>query len=339
MLAAKSLGLEKVPTFRLSHLSDAEKRAYIIADNRLAEKAGWDDDILAIELGELIKLDIDFDLEITGFEMAEIDILIGGLNEGEGSEEEVLDDLELPFIPVSKLGDLWLLGNHRLLCGNALHQADIDRLMAGVKARTVFSDPPYNVPIEGHVCGLGKVKHREFEQASGEMSVAEFTAFLAQSFACMKSVMIDGGLAYICMDWRHVGEIISAGSSIFDDYKNLCVWTKSNGGMGSLYRSAHELVFVFKAGDKPHVNNVQLGKYGRYRTNVWPYAGVNSFGSGRDELLAIHPTVKPTALVADAILDSSKRGDYVLDTWTPRRTGFWGQYRGEFYSRLSGQAS
>jgi len=313
LLAAKSLGLSQVPTIQLSHLSDAQKRAYILADNRLAEKSGWDNDILAIELGELSKFDLDFDLEITGFEMSEIDLLIGDTITEQDTENTT--DVEVPNIPVSKRGDLWLLGEHRLLCGDALNQTDIDRLMSGAKARTVFSDPPYNVPINGHVCGLGKIKHREFKQASGEMSASEFTSFLVKSFDCTKSAMTDGGLAYICMDWRHVGEIITSGMSVFDEYKNLCIWTKSNGGMGSFYRSAHELVFVFKAGDKPHINNVQLGKFGRYRTNVWPYAGVNSFGASRSELLSIHPTVKPTALVADAILDSSKRGDNILDTF------------------------
>lgn len=313
LLAAKSLGLSDVPTIRLSHLTCAQKRAYILADNRLAEKAGWDDDILAIELGELSLLDLEFDIEITGFEMAEIDLLIGDVDEG--YNEEPAEELEMPDSPVTKRGDLWVLGKHRLLCGDALSSADIEKLMDGAKARTVFSDPPYNVPIAGHVCGLGKVKHREFKQASGEMSKKEFAEFLAQSFEGLKSAMVDGGLAYICMDWRHVSEIITSGLSVFDDYKNLCVWTKSNGGMGSLYRSAHELVFIFKTGNKQHVNNVQLGRFGRYRTNVWPYAGVNSFGGNRDELLSIHPTVKPTALVADAILDSSKRGDNVLDTF------------------------
>ena len=313
--AAKLLGLENVPTIRLEDLTEAEIRAYVIADNKLAENAGWDRELLAIELQGLIELDLDFDVTITGFEMPEIDILIGELDAVE--EEDPAD--EVPELeagpPVTRAGDIWCIGKHRLICGDAIDPEAYARLMDGAEAQMVFTDPPYNVPIEGHVSGLGKVKHREFAMASGEMTEAEFTAFLATAFRNLAGHSADGAIHFICMDWRHLFELLSAARGIYSEMKNLCVWNKTNGGMGSLYRSKHELVFVFKAGTGPHINNVELGKHGRYRTNVWDYAGINSFGKDRDAELALHPTVKPVKLVADAILDCSKRGGIVLDAF------------------------
>ena len=208
-----------------------------------------------------------------------------------------------------------MVGKHRLICGDATDPAVYAGLLGGERAQMVFTDPPYNVPIEGHVCGLGAVKHREFAMAAGEMSEAEFTRFLATIFGHLAAHAADGAIHYICMDWRHVGEVLAAGQSSYSELKNLCVWAKTNGGMGSLYRSQHELVFVFKSGSGAHINNVELGKHGRYRTNLWTYAGVNSFGRNRDEDLAMHPTVKPVALVADAILDCSRRKGIVLDAF------------------------
>jgi hypothetical protein len=177
----------------------------------------------------------------------------------------------------------------------------------------VFIDPPYNVPINGHVSGLGKVKHRDFAMASGEMSEARYVGFLGTCFGYLIGHSVNGSIHFICMDWRHSFELLSAARPIYSELKNLCVWNKDNGGMGSLYRSKHELVFVFKNGSATHINNVELGRHGRNRTNVWDYAGVNSLRDGRLEELAMHPTVKPVALVADAILDCSKRGGIVLD--------------------------
>ena len=188
--------------------------------------------------------------------------------------------------------------------------------MAGERARLVFTDPPYNVPIDGYVGGHGGVKHREFKMASGEMTAAEFEHFLGTVFGNLASASIDGALHFICMDWRHLGEVTKAASGVYSELKNLCVWNKNNGGMGSFYRSKHELVFVYKVGTAPHLNMVELGKHGRYRTNVWDYAGVNTFRSGRDAELEMHPTVKPTALVIDAIKDCSRRGDIVLDAFS-----------------------
>jgi DNA modification methylase len=311
--AAKLIGRENVPTIRLEDLSEAQIRAYVIADNRLAENAGWDRELLAIEHQGLI--DLDFDPTLTGFEAPEIDILIGELDANE--EDDPAD--EVPAVadgpPVTRLGDIWCIGKHRLICGDARDPAVYSRLLNGEEAQMVFTDPPYNVPIDGHICGLGKVQHREFAMAAGEMSTAEFTGFLSTAFSNLAEASIDGAIHFICMDWRHIGEVVAAGNAAFSNLKNLCVWTKTNGGMGSLYRSQHELVFVFKNGTAPHINNVELGKHGRYRTNVWNYSGINSFGKDRDAELALHPTVKPVALVKDAILDCSKRDGIVLDAF------------------------
>jgi DNA modification methylase len=218
---------------------------------------------------------------------------------------------------VSRVGDLWQLGRHRALCGNALERSGFALLTEGKTANLVFIDPPYNVSIEGHVSGLGAVCHREFPMASGEMSEAEFTRFLSTTFEQLCAFSRPGSMHYICMDWRHLREFLGAGAKTYGDLLNLCVWVKSNGGMGSLYRSQHELIGVFKNGKARHRNNVELGRHGRNRTNVWTYPGVAGFGRQNEEgvLLSLHPTVKPVALVADAILDCSGRGDLVLDAF------------------------
>ena len=313
LAAAQKLGLDTVPCVRLEHLDEARKRAYILADNRLAEKAGWDPDILAIELQYLTSLDLDFEVTTTGFEMAEVDLLLG-------SSEPQPDRADtLPAVvagpPVTRRGDLWRIGRHWLICGDATEPDTYTRLLAGETAQMVFTDPPYNVPVDGHVCGLGGITHREFAMASGEMSEAEFTRFLESVFANLARHAAEGAVHFVCMDWRHMREVLAAGQAAFTELKNLCVWAKTNGGMGSLYRSQHELVFVFKSGAAPHINNVELGRHGRHRTNVWSYAGLNAFGATREADLAAHPTVKPVALVADAILDCSRRKGIVLDAF------------------------
>jgi DNA modification methylase len=319
VMAAQQLGLETVPVIRLEHLSEDEKRAYILADNKLAEKSGWDAETLAIELQHLTSVDLDFDVGITGFETPEIDILIGGQTAATAPDQadpaDEIADVDAAGPVVTRPGDLWQIGRHRLICWDATDPATYARLLDGERAQMVFTDPPYNVKIGGHVCGLGAVKHREFAMASGEMSEAEFTGFLSTVFANLADHSVDGAIHFVAMDWRHMTEVLSAAKGTYTELKNLCVWSKTNGGMGSLYRSQHELVFVFKSGSAPHINNVELGKHGRYRTNVWSYAGVNSFGTNRDADLAMHPTVKPTALVADAILDCSKRKGIVLDAF------------------------
>jgi DNA modification methylase len=312
--AAKLRGIAAVPVLRLSHLSDAEKRAYVLADNRIAQQAGWDREILAIELQRLI--DLDFEVELTGFSTADIDIVLDAAAEAQdgppGPEDEV-PDVPAAAATVSRPGDLWALGAHRLLCGNALDPAAYQALMAGELAEMVFTDPPYNVPIDGHVSGHGRIRHHDFAMASGEMSEDEFTAFLRAVFERLAGVSRDGAIHFMCMDWRHLGEMLAAGRAVCSELKNLVVWNKTNAGMGSFYRSKHELVFVWKIGTAPHVNTFELGQHGRYRTNVWDYAGVNTMRAGRLEELAMHPTVKPVAMVADAIKDCSRRKGIILD--------------------------
>ena len=320
LLACQHLGWTDIPTICLDHLTATQAQAFMIADNRLAEIAVWDDQLLAEQLKELSLLDLDFNLDVIGFDMGEIDFRIEGLA-GLQDDAAKLDEADsvppLSTIAVTQIGDVWQLGKHRLHCGNALDPASYSRLMDDKLARMVFSDQPYNVPIGGHVGGKGDIQHREFAMASGEMSQVEFTQFLTTSCELMARHSEPGAIHYLCMDWRHMSEMLAAGGAVYSELKNLCVWTKDTGCMGSLYRSQHELVFVFKHGTAPHINNVQLGKFGRNRTNVWKYPGVNSFGRTNEEgnQLAWHPTVKPVAMVADALLDCSNRGDIVLDSF------------------------
>jgi len=310
LLAAKQLNMKTVPCVRLSHLTEADKRAYVIADNRLAEKSGWDNEILAIELQHLV--DIGFDVDLTGFEPAETDLIIEGIGEeSEQPENHVPAGSDGPV--VSRLGDVWLLGKHVLVCGDSTEAATYRHLMADERAEFIFTDPPYNVRIDGHVSGLGRIKHREFAMASGEMSEDQFTAFLSKVYALLCQFSNDGSIHQICMDWRHTREMLAAGDVHYSELKNVCIWNKSNAGMGSFYRSKHEMVFVWKNGTAPHINTFELGQYGRHRSNVWDYDGVNTMRPGRMDELAMHPTVKPVSLVADAIKDCSKRGGLVLD--------------------------
>ena len=308
--AAKRLGLTAVPTIRIDHLTRAQIKAYAIADNQLALLAGWDEELLKIEVLDIVNLDPTLDLTVTGFETAELDRIMLL----DGNEDEAEDNPEDLFQPdsVSRKGDLWILGPHRILCGDALQPTDYARLMAGEKALMVFTDPPYNVKVK-NIVGLGKVQHEEFAMGSGEMSFHEFITFLKTALANMARFSEDGSVHYVCMDWRHLEELYAAGREVYSKLLNLCVWSKTNGGMGSFYRSQHEHIAVFKNGDAPHINNVQLGKHGRYRTNVWEYAGQNTFHANREEELGSHPTVKPNQLVADAILDASHRNGIVLD--------------------------
>jgi DNA modification methylase len=315
--AAEQLQLAEVPALRIEHLNDAQCRAFMIADNRLTEMSVWDDDSLADIFKELSALNLDFDIEATGFTVGEIDLRIENF-EGAGSEPN--DETEPPIAAqtgpaISKPGDLWTLGDHHLYCGNALDPVAYQALMQGRGASVGFTDPPYNVKIDGHASGLGNIRHREFAMAYGEMNEAEFTSFLTIACTQLARNSVKGAIHFICTDWRHVGELVAAGRASLFELLNVCVWCKQNAGMGSLYRSQHELVFVFKSGRGRHRNNIQLGRYGRNRTNVWSYPGANSFGRASDEgnLLELHPTVKPVRLVADAILDCSARGDVVLD--------------------------
>jgi DNA modification methylase len=307
--AARQLKIEAIPAVRACHLSEAQKRAFVLADNRLAELASWNAKSLKRELQFLSELDIDYDFLALGFDTAEIDFILGDDNEAEDRADAVPQTPEVPAI--SRPGDLWRLQQHRLYCGSALESACYQRLLTRDRAQMVFTDPPYNVPIHGHASGRGAVKHREFVMGSGEMSDAQFTEFLSTSLTQISLFADNGAICFVCMDWRHTQHLLTAAEAI--TLKNICVWVKSNSGMGSLYRSQHEFIFVFKCGAADHINNVELGKHGRNRSNVWQYRGINSFGSDRSEFLTVHPTVKPVALVADAIKDCSKRGDLILD--------------------------
>jgi DNA modification methylase len=318
VLALQQLAWRRVPVIRIEHLTPAQAAAYAIADNRLAELAVWDEHLLGERFRELSELELDFSLELTGFTMGEIDLRIEQAAPMMRSEDR--RDDELPAIEVerriSQPGDLWSLARHKIICGNALDDADY-RLLMDRKAQAVFIDPPYNVPIDGHVSGKGSIRHREFAMASGEMDEQAFTAFLTQACGHLARYSANGSLHYICIDWRHLPELLAATRRVYREQTNLCVWVKDNPGMGSHYRSQHELIVLFKNGKKPHRNNVQLGQFGRNRTNVWHYPGTTHFGRRGEEsdLLARHPTPKPVALIADALLDCSARGGIVLDAF------------------------
>ena len=308
--AARLLNLPTVPTICLGHLSPQQRRAYMVADNRLGDLSKWDTQALAGIMLELVEADLSFDIEAAGFSVGEIDLMLA-----EEADPNADDEIPDPGPIITQLGEVWELGEHVILAGSALEDASYLAVMGEDESDLVFSDPPYNVPIQGHVSGLGKIQHREFAQAVGEMSEEEFIRFLTTALALAKRFSRDGSLHYWAMDWRHQYELSVAARSVYDEQVNLCVWAKTAAGMGSLYRSQHELFAVWRKGKVRHRNNVELGRFGRSRSNVWSYPGANSFGRSSDEgnLLALHPTVKPVALVADAILDSTCRGDIVLD--------------------------
>ena len=314
--SAKLLGLKTVPTIAVTDLSETEIRAFMLADNKLAENSGWDRELLALELEALqIALpEIGLDLDITGFDPGEVDSLMGDFVENRSNP---IDDIPVPEeVAVAKLGDLFVLGNHRIIVGDARDREVYANLMGPETAEMAFLDPPYNVKVNGHVGGRGQIKHREFAHASGEMTSPQFTQFLRESLGSTARSVKDGGIVYICMDWRHAPELLDAGASVFDELKNICVWTKTNAGQGSFYRNQHEMVFVYKRGKARHINTFELGQNGRSRSNVWNYAGANSFRAGRMDELKMHPTVKPVALIADAMKDCSRRGSIILDSFS-----------------------
>jgi DNA modification methylase len=319
VLACKLLGITEVPTICLEHLTTAQVRAFMIADNRLTENSVWDERLLAEQLKALSVLDLDFSVEATGFEMGEVDLMIEGLAPASRGKDDPADAIpdSGAKLQVTQAGDLWVMDRHRVYCGDGRNESAYSALMEGRRADMVFTDPPYNDPIDGYVAGFGKIHHAEFAMASGEMSEAEFTAFLIKVFNLLARHSDDGALQFICMDWRHTPELLAAACQAYTEFKNLCIWVKDVAGQGSLYRSQHELVFVFKSGKAAHRNNIQLGQFGRYRTNVWQYRRVNSLGRATDEgnLSGLHPTIKPVELVADAILDCTARGDVVLDAF------------------------
>jgi DNA modification methylase len=306
VLAAHAVGVTSIPVRVATGWSRADKRAYVIADNKLAMLSSWDPGLLKGEI-ELLIAD-EFKIETTGFSTAEIDLMFDDEAAGD------LDDLrpeDFAEAVVSRAGDLWELDRHRLFCGDALAAESYAAVLGPEQAQMCITDPPYNVPIDGHVCGNGKVKHKEFAMASGEMSSGQFTGFLGQAFGHIHAVCQAGAISFFFMDWRHLPELLAAATPLFGAPRQLCVWDKGTGGMGTLYRSQHELVYVFKKDGAPHINNFELGQHGRYRTNMWSYPGAHS-GKGR-ELLALHPTVKPVSLIADAMRDCSHRKGVILD--------------------------
>ena len=308
--AAKLLGLTEVPVIRRGDMTEVMLRAYCIADNKLAERASWDTALLKLEFEEILRLDSDFDLTVTGIELGELDVI---LDQGSDPAADAIPEVDPKAPPVTQPGDLWLLGRHRLVCADARRAESYAVLMDRKRAQMVFTDPPYNVPIDGHTGGLGQIHHEDFAMARGEMSEPQFIAFLDSVLGHLVDHSADGSIHFLCMDWRHIHELLTAGRARYHELKNLCVWNKSNAGMGTFYRSKHELVFVFKNGTAAHINNFELGQHGRHRTNVWDYAGVNTMKSDRMAELTMHPTVKPAALVADAIKDCSRRNGIVLD--------------------------
>lgn len=311
--AAMDLGLKEVPAIIVSHLKDAEKRALALADNKIASNAGWDRAKVAAELNELLVplSELQLDIGITGFETAELDGLAADFTDAEADPADVIP-APSQTSAIALKNDLWHLGDHRLYCGDACDEGSLLRLMSKSRAAALFTDPPYNRKISEMV-GRGQIKHREFLSGSGEMSDAQFLAFNRRWIRSAATFCEDGALAYICMDWRRLAQLQLAGSEIFTELKNIIVWVKSNGGQGSLYRSQHEFVLLFKHGRATHHNNIELGRHGRNRSNVWFYPGVNTFRRGRLAELTVHPTVKPVALVADAIRDCSPRKGIILD--------------------------
>ncbi|MBC7671491.1 MAG: ParB N-terminal domain-containing protein [Polaromonas sp.] len=310
--AAKRLGLDAVPVLLVEHLGEDELRLYAIADNRLAERAGWDESILAIEFSELEIACPELSLSLSGFDLPRIEWLCAGATQEKWTDLD--KEVEVPArAPVTLPGDLWLLGEqHRLLCGDSSSQSDVRRVMGDDLASVVATDPPYNLPAKDY-SGKGKNKHADFAMGAGEMSRDAFTAFLASAVGAALPSLKPGALLYAFMDWKHVRELIAAGDANGLELLNICVWDKGKGGMGAFYRSAHELICLFKHGTAPHKNRVQLGRHGRDRTNIWRYAGMNSFGGGRDRALAMHATVKPVQMICDLLIDSSERGEIVFD--------------------------
>jgi DNA modification methylase len=303
--AAKRLGLLRIPVLKIGHLTAAEMRAFALADNKVAEGSGWSRDILTIELQELA--DLDFNLELTGFSPGEIDALLGSQDAAEEDADESCPEYESSYA-VTQLGECWRAGPHLLICGDARDPASYKRLMAREKATYAITDPPYNIKIDQNAVGHGRVRYREFAFASGGMSQAEFTVFLSDVFRQIRSHTKQGAICAAFIDWRHTAEMLVAGQKNFVEQKNLCIWVKPSGGLGSFYRSRHELVFVWKCSRGKHVNTFELGQHGRTRTNVWEYPT----GSAKAASVQ-HPTPKPVGLIADAIQDCSRRGDIILD--------------------------
>jgi DNA modification methylase len=312
VLAARALGLDRVPVIECSHLDEPHARALALAVNRIGERGDWDLDALRLEFIELIELEID--LDATGFSVEEQDIIL--LDQLDAEEGEAGEEFEQPpEDPVTHPQYMWQLGDHRVICADASISETYKALLGDEQVHAVLTDPPYNVRIKGNVSGLGKKVHDEFAMASGEMSDAEFQAFLDKVLGLLSLWLVAGAVLFVFMDWRSMHRVYAAGQSAKLKLINLVVWYKESGGMGALYRSAHELIAVFCHGEKPRVNAVELGRHGRDRTNVWAVPGANRRGSSANEMLSVHATPKPVELCSDAILDVTRRGDLVLDAF------------------------
>lgn len=303
-------GMDLVPVIRIDHMSEAQKRAYILADNRIADEASWDREMLRGELRGLIEL--GYDVELTGFDTFEIDTALS-LDTSAGPDDDV-DLTEPPGPSIARLGDLWHIGEHRVLCADARDMASYERLLGDERAQMIFTDPPYGCAIAGNVSGLGRVKHEDFVMGAGEQSLPAFAqSLLRPALRSMAAHAGAGAIAFVCSDWHAAPYLYDAAQGVFHEAKNLIVWAKTNAGMGTFYRSQHELIYAFKVSAGPHINNFGLGESGRHRSNVWTYPGANTFRKGRMDDLAAHATVKPKAMVADALRDCSKRGGIILD--------------------------
>lgn len=312
LLAARAIGLCRVPVIIVSGLSDAEQRAYLLADNKLTENAGWDRTGLAKELQQLGPLlsETGLDIGLTGFGATEIDALMGNLV---GTEQDSHDDSpDIQTEQVTRTGDLWILDGHRIGCGSAKNNADLQILMGGERAAMVFADPLVNTRIKT-VQGCKTIGDQECVQGSGELQPKEFACFLVQALSLTVRYSVTGAIHYVCIDWCHLQESLLAGNKVYGALLDLVVWVTTTAGQGSLYRSQHELILVFKNGETSHVNKVDLGRQRRNRSNVWNYAGVSELRADCLEDLPIRRTAKPIALVADAMRDCSQRGGIVLD--------------------------
>lgn len=314
--AAEKLGMSKVPVVRLKDLTEAQKRAFRLADNKLSEKGKWDRKQLAIELPDLAPLLVaeGLDISITGFSAAEIDQITFDFEQNTAEPRDDFDADVLRQTPVSQAGDVYRLGDHVLGCADAKDLDFIRRLVGNRLASMAFLDPPYNVRVRD-VVGRGKAKHAEFAMASGEMSSQEYREFLETTLSVAAAVSLDSAVHYVCTDWRHVDAVMRVGRKVYATQLNLAAWVKSNAGQGSFYRSQHELIAIFRVGNDPHLNNIKLGRHGRPRSNVWHYGGMNAFRAGRMSDLRVHPTIKPVAMICDAIRDCTQRDDTVLDTF------------------------
>jgi DNA modification methylase len=304
--AAKFLGLAAVPCVRIDHLTETEQKLLRLAVNRLAEKGKWDLDELKIEFEELILEEVP--IEISGFTLDEIDQIM--ISDGAEAVEQGPLGPDEGAVAIARIGDVFQLGPHRLVCGDATDPTVLRLLMDGDSTRLVLTDEPYNVPIAGHVTGGA---YREFAMASGEMTTEQFLAFNIAWIEAAAGYLCDGGVFGTFIDWRGQPTVHAAATKLGLEPLNLVVWAKTNAGMGSLYRSQHELLPLFKKGNAPHVNNIDLGKRGRWRSNVWTYPGASSLGSDARRGLQDHPTVKPAAMLEDALLDLTNRGDIVID--------------------------